>query len=342
MRRREFMAGTAATAAISFAGPACAQTRARVSPKVPLVAILIPGLKQFFGPKLAALHDGLKAEGLLEGSHYAVDIRFAEGDISRLPELARELDAQRPRVFVAAGEAAAAVHRLIPKMPLIFTALAVDPIASGFAQSYANPGGMATGNVMNAIGGENALTQKRLGLFRDLVPTINRLGMIGVAELPGVRRGLLSKQEDAALQTVSVQLGFGFENYAIQTLDDLEQVFSKALADGVDAFYISGDALLFNNISRVMPHIMAAGKPTFGVYPEWGRAGLLMSYSTDLLDRYYRAGIYAAKIIQGAKPGDLPIEQASKFTLVINRRTAKLLGISVPATLLSLADEVIE
>jgi putative tryptophan/tyrosine transport system substrate-binding protein len=110
----------------------------------------------------------------------------------------------------------------------------------------------------------------------------------------------------------------------------------------VGAFYISGDPLLINNISRVMPHIVAAGKPTLGVYPEWGRAGLLMSYSTDLADGYRRAGIYAAKIIQGTKPGDLPIEQASKFTLVINTKTAKQLGISVPPTLLSLADEVIE
>src|SRR5436305_15321345 len=100
-----------------------------------------------------------------------------------------------------------------------------------------------------------------------------------------------------ALQEVSVQLGFRFENYAIKTPDDLERVFAKASSDGVNAFYISGDPLLTSNMSRVMPHILAARKPTLGVYPEWGRAGLLLTYSTDALDGYRRAGVYAAKII---------------------------------------------
>jgi putative ABC transport system substrate-binding protein len=242
---------------------------------------------------------------------------------------------------VAAANAAVVVHRELPGRPLVFTAIAIDPIAYGLAQSYTKPGGTATGNVMNAIGGEESLTTKRLGFFKELVPNIKRLGMIGSVWVPRVQ-GTLSHQEEAALQKVSAQMGFDFENYAINTLDDLEQAFSKALADGIEAFYISGEPLLFQNMSRVMSYIVAAGKPTLGVYPEWGRNGLLLTYSTDPVDGFRRAGAYAAKIIQGAKPGDLPIEQASKFTLVLNLKTAKQLGIGVPPPLLSLADEVIE
>jgi putative ABC transport system substrate-binding protein len=110
----------------------------------------------------------------------------------------------------------------------------------------------------------------------------------------------------------------------------------------VSAFYISTEPLLFANLSRVMSSVTASRKPSLGTIPDWGRTGLLMSYATDVIDGVRRAGIYAAKILEGAKPGDLPIEQASKFTLVINQKTAKALGIAVPPILLALADEVIE
>ena len=110
----------------------------------------------------------------------------------------------------------------------------------------------------------------------------------------------------------------------------------------MSAFYISGETLLTVNMSRVMTFVTASRKPSVGPYPDWGRAGLLMSYATDPLDGLRHAGIYAAKILNGAKPGDLPVEQASKFTFVINLKTAKALGIAVPANLLALADEVIE
>ena len=130
--------------------------------------------------------------------------------------------------------------------------------------------------------------------------------------------------------------------YGLGTLDDLEAAFASGRRDNVSAFYISGEPLLSANMSRVIPFVAGSGKPTVGPYPDWGRAGLLMSYSTDPIDGYRHAGTYAAKILNGAKPGDLPIEQASKFTFVINLKTAKALGITVPPTLLALADEVVE
>jgi putative tryptophan/tyrosine transport system substrate-binding protein len=286
---------------------------AQKNTKLPLVAVLFPGTEELFEPRVAAVRGGLKDEGLVEGRDYVLETRVARGDFSQLPRLARELDALLPKVFVAAATAAGVVHSVLPDRQLVFTAMAVDPVAVGLAESYRRPGGTATGNVMNAVGGEESLTAKRLGFFRDLVPNIERLGMIGVVWDAQTLQGVASHQEETALQEASIQLGFGFENYAIKTLDDLERVFARALSDGVNALYISGDPVLTVNISRVMPHILAAGKPTLGVYPEWGRAGLLLTYSTDALDGYRHAGVYAAKIVQGVKPGDLPIEQASKF-----------------------------
>ncbi|QPF89858.1 ABC transporter substrate binding protein [Bradyrhizobium commune] len=112
--------------------------------------------------------------------------------------------------------------------------------------------------------------------------------------------------------------------------------------DGVGALYVSGEPLLYNNMARVLPLVTAPGKPTVGTYPECGRAGLLMSYSADLIDDFRRAGIYAAKILNGAKPADLPIEQASKFVMVLNLKTARSLGVTVPDRIVTLADEVIE
>ena len=125
------------------------------------------------------------------------------------------------------------------------------------------------------------------------------------------------------------------------TLDDFRDV-AAMWADPDVVKYISGEPLLASNMSRVMAFVQASGKPAVGPYPEWGRGGLLMSYSTDVLDGFRRAGVYAAKILKGALPGDLPIEQASKFIMVINQKTAHTLGIVIPPTVLALADEVIE
>jgi putative tryptophan/tyrosine transport system substrate-binding protein len=336
MRRRAFLQASG-SAVITWP-----MAWAQKDTKLPLVAVLFPGTEELFKPRVAAVRGGLKDEGLVEGRDYILETRVASGDFSQLPRLAQELDALLPKVFVAAATAAGVVHSVLPDRQLVFTAMAVDPVAVGLAESYRRPGGTATGNVMNAVGGEESLTAKRLGFFKDLVPNVERLGMIGVVWDPQALHGVLSHQEETALQEVSIQLGFRFENYAIKTPDDLERVFAKALSDGVDALYISGDPLLTVNMSRVMPYILAARKPTLGVYPEWGRAGLLLTYSTDALDGFRRAGVYAAKIVRGVKPGDLPIEQASKFWLVVNLKTARQLGITVPPNLLTLADELIE
>jgi putative tryptophan/tyrosine transport system substrate-binding protein len=329
MKRREFLKSSG-VAALVFPWPALAQK------DMPLVAVLVPGTPDFARQRIEAIRKGLQEAGLAEGVNYAFALRFADGAFDRLPGLALELAALKPRVVVASAAAAVAVHKTVPDLPLVFTSYAADPIKAGFAESYVHPGGNTTGNVMNAIGGEEALTQKRMGLFKELVPGLKRLGFIGTAT------SILAVAELDALRSVAGHFNFEIVHHAVQTLDDIKSAVVSSNSDGVDALYVSGEPLLYNNMARVLPFVMASGKPTVGSYPDWGRAGLLMSYSADLLDDFRRAGIYAAKILGGEKPGDLPIEQASKFVLVVNARTARQLGIRMPATLLTLADEVIE
>ena len=335
MQRREFIA-LASASALSIPRRGYTQSR----PAVPLVGLLLPFKPDITIAKdrITSIRKGLQEEGFIEGANYSLAMRFAEGDLKRYAQLAAELGALKARVVIVVGSlyAMGDFFQAFPELPVVVTAIAADLIATGHAQSYVRPGGMVTGNVMNAVGGEETMTQKRIGFFKQLVPDLTRLGMIAPAN------GVLAKNEDDALRKAAAQLGFEFVRYDLTTLDDLESAFAAGLRDGVTAFYISGEPLLFSNLPRVMSCVIASKKPSVGPYPDWGRSGLLMSYSTDPLDGFRRAGAYAAKILNGAKPGDLPIEQASKFTFVINLKTAKVLGITVPANLLALADEVVE
>jgi putative tryptophan/tyrosine transport system substrate-binding protein len=332
MRRRAFI-GLIGAAALGFPRPGYAQ----IKTDLPLVGVLYPGTPDVLKVRIAALRLGLQEAGFIEGKNYSLAIRFANGDFGRLPSLVKEVGDLKPKVIVVAGGLPSFTHKLFPNIPIVFTAVAADPIAAGLAQSYVRPGGMVTGNVMNAVGGEETMAQKRIGLFKDLVPGLTRLGMI--APDPG---SPLATTEKDALRKVAAQFGFEFLHYGLATIDDLEGAFASGLRDNVSAFYISGEPLLFTNMSRLIPLVTASGKPTVAPYPEFARAGILMSYSSDVPDGFRHAGIYVSKILRGAKPGDLPIEQASKFIFAINIKTAKALGIAVPPSLLALADQVIE
>ena len=332
-RRFLYLAGNAIVA-----WPLSAQSQQGSNP--PLVAVLLPASPEFAKIRTDAIRKGLEEEGLLEGVHYIVELRFADGQRDRLPGLARELQLLRPAVFVVGGSLLAALE-LQPRPPMVFTAIALDPVEWGIVESYARPGGMITGNVLNALGGEDTIAEKRITLFKELVPGLTRLGMFGEGMIKGAKINLFEKEVSAGIRASS-RLGFETRAYPLVTIDDLERAITSAMSDGIDGIYLSGDPLLSNNLSRALPLIMRAGKPTLATYVEFARAGVLMTYASDLLDGYRRAGIYAGKVIKGAKPGDLPIEQPTKFTLAINAKTAKQLGISIPPALQVAADELIE
>jgi len=313
-------------AAIAFSGAALAQ---RV---LPVVAVLIAGSEAQAKTRVAAIRTGLKEAGLVEGVNYTFALRFADGVLNRLPGLVQELAALKPQVIVSVG-IAPVVLKYAPDMPHVFTAIADDPIRMGLVESFARPGGNTTGNVMTAMGGEDTVAQKRIGLFRELVPNMKRLGFIGTTSI-------LTTTEVNALRRVAGPLGFELVHHVIQGTDDIERAIAATNHDGVDALYVSGEPQMYTQIARVAPLVTASGKPSFGTYPDWARAGLLMSYASDIYDGVRRAGLYVARILGGEKPGDIPIEQASKFLLVLNARTARQLGINVPPTFL--ADEVID
>jgi putative ABC transport system substrate-binding protein len=332
MERRRFMQ-LAGGAAIAWPLPALAQQ----ATGLPLVAVLFPSTEDRAVKMVAALRDGLKQAGLVEGTQYALTVRFANGDMPQLPKLAQELDALGPGMFVTVANATPFVRQQAPNTPLVFTGVAADVIALGWAESYARPGGMMTGNVQNAIGGEEAITTKRISLFKELVPNLTRLGMIGFAN------GVLSNLEHNGLRSASSQLGFEVLRYDLQrSLDGLDDAVSAGLRDNVSAFYISGGFVVFGHIPEVVASVAKSGRPICGVYPEFARAGCLMSYSIDLEYGFRLTGIQVAKILRGAKPGDLPIEQADKFSLVVNLKTAKALGVTVPDKSFTIADELIE
>jgi putative ABC transport system substrate-binding protein len=197
---------------------------------------------------------------------------------------------------------------------------------------------MMTGNVQNAIGGEEAITTKRIGLFRELMPQLTRLGMIGFANGP------IASLEYNGLRKAASQLGFEVLRYDLQwpSLDGLDDAVSSGLRDDVSAFYISGTFVILGRVPQVVASVAKSGRPICSVYPEFARAGCLMSYSIDLEYGFRLTGGQVAKILRGAKPGDLPIEQADKFSLVVNLMAARTLGVTVPDRLLTIADELVE
>jgi putative ABC transport system substrate-binding protein len=328
MRRRDFSKLSGA-AAFAFSAPALAQK------DLPLVAVILATSQTRANERMATLRIGLKEAGLTEGVDYAFAMRFADGVFSRLPGLIQELAELKPRVIVSVG-IAPAVTKYAPDLPHVFTAIADDPIRMGLAQSYARPGGNSTGNVMTATGSEDTVAQKRIGLFKELVPGLKRLGFIGTDG----KSSILAATELAALRRAGSQLGFELVHNAIQGPNDIEQAVEATDKDGVDGLYVSGEPQMYTQLERVAPAVVATGKPSVGTYPDWARAGLLMSYQSDIYDGVRRAGGYAARILRGEKPGDIPIDQAVRFVLALNARTARLFGIAVPPTFL--ADEVIE
>jgi putative ABC transport system substrate-binding protein len=313
--------------------------RSQQGPSRPVVAVLVPLSPALARLRLEAVRRGLLEAGLLEGAHYALESRFADGQTDRLPGLARELHSLRPAVFVVGGSLTAALE-LRPRPPMVFTATAVDPVRLGLVESYARRGGMLTGNVLTALGGEDTIAERRIALFKELVPGLARLGMFGPSAVPA--GGNLFAEELSAAARVSSRLGFEARAYRLQSIDDLEGAIAAGVRDGVDGIYVSAAPLLLGNVVRALPLILGPGLPTLATYAEWARAGVLMTYSADVLDGWWRAGVYAGRILQGARPGDLPIEQPTRFTLAINARTARQLGIGIPTALEAAADELIE
>ena len=328
MRRREFIALVGGAAAWPLG--ASAQQAAKVPRIGWLAGDLAPGQHL---PE--AFRQGLRDLGYVEGRNVAIEYRDAEGKSVRLPALAAELVALKVDVILAPGTPhALAAKQATKTIPIVF-ASAVDPVADGLVTSLARPVGNVTG--LSALSPE--LVGKRLELLKQAVPGVSR---IAVLWQPG---GLGQRTAEDMLKEVEVagrELGVRLQLVEARGPADVDQAFSDMTRAHAGALTSFGSAMFLGERSRLVNLAAKNRLPAVYGLREYVDAGGLMSYGPNFVDLFRRAATYVDKILKGAKPADLPVEQPTKFELVINLKTAKTLGLTIPPTLLSRADEVIE
>jgi putative ABC transport system substrate-binding protein len=276
--------------------------------------------------------NGLRELGWIEGRNILFEGRFAENRLERLPGLAAELVSLDVDVIVAFGTLAPlAAKRATTTIPIVM-ANAGDPLGSGLVASLARPGGNVTGMSLMApdLGG------KRLELLKEVLPSLSRVAIIWNAANP--YSALVFEETQRAVKTLAIEL----QSLEVRSPDDFDGAFDSAMRKHVDALVIVEDPLTFNHLKRVAEFCADSRLPAVYGLREFADVGGLMTYGASNADLFRRAVGYIDKILRGAKPSDLPVEQPTKFELVINLKTAKALGLEIPPTLLARADEVIE
>jgi putative ABC transport system substrate-binding protein len=303
---------------------------AQPSAKLPTVGFLGTAAASAWGPWTAAFVQRLHELGWIEGRTVAIQYRWAEGRSERLAEIAAEFVRLKVDVIVTGGNAAVAAKQASSVIPIVF-ALMDDPVASGLVNTLARPGGNVTGLSMQSTD----LAGKRLALLREVVPGLRRLAIMANADYPA------AVQEMDEVHAAAGTLGLDVAIFEIRRAEDIAPAF-EALKGRAEALYVVGDALVITHRVRINTLALTARLPTIFFLREYVEAGGLMSYGPNFPNLFRRAGDYVDKILRGAKPGDIPVEQPTKFDLIINLTTAKALGLSIPESFLVRADEVIE
>jgi ABC-type uncharacterized transport system substrate-binding protein len=302
-------------------------------PAVPVIGLLDPRSPDAMAERLRAFRLGLKDVGYVEGENVTIIYRFAEDQNDRLPELAAELVRRQVTVIAAsATPVAIAAKAATTTIPIAFIA-AQDPVRLGLVASLARPGGNLTG--INFFVGE--LATKRLDLLRELLPRAVR-----VAVLVNPANASLTASTLRDLEAAARAIGLQVQVLNASTSGEINAAFENVGRDQPDALFVGPDTFLIAR--RLQVTQLAAFHRLPAVYPnrEFLEVGGLMSYGTNVMDAFRQLGTYAGRILKGAKPADLPVVQSSKFELVINAETARMLGLAVPPSLLAIADEVIE
>ena len=328
MRRREFIAGFAGAA---VAWPLAARAQQSAMPVVGFLDSRLPGA---LTDRLRGFRQGLKEVGYVEGENVAIAYRWAENEPDRLPVLAAELVRQQVAVIVASGGPAVvlAAKAATTKLPIVFF-LGEDPVRLGLVTTLARPGGNLTG--INFVNRE--LAAKQLELLRELVPAIVRLAVL---VNPANERIVESTLQDVG--QAARAMGMQVQTVRASTSREIDAAFATIARERPDGLFVTGDPFL--NARRVQIALLAGRHAVPAIYSgrEYAEAGGLMTYGSDITDAYRQMGAYAGRILKGAKPADMPVVQANKFELIINAPTARMLGLTVPPTLLARADEVIE
>jgi putative tryptophan/tyrosine transport system substrate-binding protein len=323
MRRREFITLLGGAA---VAWPVAA--RAQLG-KLPTIGFLGTTSAAAWSPWTAAFTQRLRELGWIEGRTITIEYRWAEGRSERFAEIAAEFVRLKVDVIITGGSAAVAAKQATSVVPIVF--VLGEPVGTGLVATLARPGG----NVTGLSNQQTDLPGKRLELLREVLPSLRQLAIMANVDYP---EAVLEMRD---VQAISKTLGLEVATVEIRRAEDISPAF-EALKGRADALYVITDALVSTNRIRINTFALAARLLTMHGVREYVEAGGLMSYGADYSDLFRRAGDYVDKILRGAKPADIPVEQPTKFDLVVNLITAEALGLTVPPSLLARADKVIE
>jgi ABC-type uncharacterized transport system substrate-binding protein len=300
--------------------------------KLHRIGILLVGSSSFYSARIDVFRQGLKELGYIEGKNIAIEYRYAEGKADRLPTLAAELVGLNVDVILTSSTPSVlAVKKATSTIPIVFVAIN-DPVASGLVTSLARPGGNITG--LTILGPE--LSGKRLELLKEAVPKATRVAFLWNSANPA--QGLLWKESQAAAQELRLQL----QSLEVRSSNDFDSAFEAVLRERSQALITVPEPLINTHLKRIVEFAAKNRLPAMYANPQFVDAGGLMSYAPDYSAQYRRAATYVDKILKGAKPADLPVEQPTKFELVINLKAAKAIGLSISESMLLRADRVIE
>jgi putative tryptophan/tyrosine transport system substrate-binding protein len=324
MKRREFML---LMGSVAVGAPAAAQGQQSVKPRI--VGLLVAGSPASHGAWIAAFTRRLSELGWTDGRNIKIEYRWAAGDVPQTTKFAAEFVQEKVDVIVTSAFGVVAAKEATSTIPIVSAAYG-DAVAHGIVKSLARPGGNVTGLTIQP--GE--LSSKRLELLRDIIPNVRRLTALMNTHVVGA-------QEAVAIRTASAKLNIDANILDVQTAEDIEAAMAT-LAGQTDALYVYSEPLTNANKDKIIKAANTAKIPTIFGFREFVVAGGLISYGPDFTDLFARAAEFTDKILRGAKPADLPVQQPVKFELIINLKAAKAIGLNISETVLTRADEVIE
>jgi putative ABC transport system substrate-binding protein len=308
----------------------CSSALAQQPAKIPRIGILLAPSASSYTSRIEAFRQRLRELGYVEGKNIYIEYRYAEGKLDRLPDLAAELVGLKVDVIVTAGPAILAAKKASATIPIVFGA-SPDPVGSGVVSSLARPGGNITG--LSSIGPD--LDGKRLELLKEAFPKVARVAFLWQSGGPRGNEPL------AGLEAAAKALGLKLQSLEVRSLDDFESAFARAKRDGAQALSTTTGALLNTRRPQVLDFAAKNRLPAMYTGSEFVEAGGLMSYAPNYADLFRRAADYVDKILKGANPAELPVEQPTKFEFIVNLKTAQQIGVTIPPEVLARANKII-
>ena len=308
----------------------CGSAEAQQPARIPRIGILIGSSASSYLARVEAFRQRLRELGYVEGNNILIEYRYAEGKLERLPDLAAELVGLKVDVIVTTGTGVLPAKKASPTIPIVF-AVAPDPVGTGLVSSLARPGGNITG--LSLMWPD--LNGKRLELLKEAFPKVARVAFLWGSGGPGGNLALTD------MEAAAKALGIKLLSLPVRSLDDFDSAFARAKREGAQALITTGGPLINTQQRQVLDFAAKNRLPAMYPYSEFVEAGGLMSYGPSYTDLWRRAAEFVDKILKGAKPADLPVEQPAKFDFLVNLKTAKQIGLTIPQKVLARADRVI-